>query len=324
MSFTIPDAGAGISNLQSIFFKEYLEVLVDGIRGQNCVLNGLAVTGNANLIPSVAKGSVISNGSVFAIAAGTVTIGAADATNPRLDLIVVNSSGSLAVRAGTAAAAPKPPARTANDVVIAVAYVPATATSLATGNFIDLRVFPQGPVTLYRNTASTATNTSAAAIELLNKGNSGFSVPDGLLAGAGRRLRVRLGGDILHNSGTPTIRIAILFGGTTFFSDISGASTASAVRSPWFIDFELIATGTAAQVIIGNSQMGLIAAPTAPTTGIGDAWSTAQNTGVIKGSSTVNMDNATNKLSVQLTFSVSNVANEVVVDTEVVELLAVA
>ena len=45
--FTIPDKGEGDNDLQSILFQEYLEVLVAGIDGMNCVLSGLVVTGGA-------------------------------------------------------------------------------------------------------------------------------------------------------------------------------------------------------------------------------------------------------------------------------------
>ena len=140
--WSIPDKGEGVNDIQSILFQEYLDALVVGVSGLDCVVSGLAVTGNANLLPSVSAGTATSNGALFAVSGSTVTISTADATNPRLDLIVVTSAGALAVRAGTAAAAPKPPARTANDVLLAVAYVPAAATSLATANFIDLRVVP--------------------------------------------------------------------------------------------------------------------------------------------------------------------------------------
>src|SRR3990170_8575724 len=126
---TLPDKGEGDNDLQSVLFQEYLEVLVAGISGVDCVLSGLAVTGGADMTPAVAKGSVLSNKTMFAVAAADVTITTADATNPRLDLIVVTSAGALAVRAGTAAANPKPPARTANDVVIAIVYVPPTDTA---------------------------------------------------------------------------------------------------------------------------------------------------------------------------------------------------
>jgi hypothetical protein len=138
--WTIPDKGEGQNDLQSIVFQEYLDVLAEGLSGLTCVLSGCAVTGGSDMTPEVAAGYVLSNGVRYPIAANTVTIGTADGTHPRLDLVVVNSSGALAVRAGTAAAAPKPPARTANDVVLAVVYVPASDTTIATAQITDLRV----------------------------------------------------------------------------------------------------------------------------------------------------------------------------------------
>src|SRR3990172_7004755 len=140
MPWTIPDKGEGDNDIQSILFQEYLECLVAGINGIDWVLSGLAVTGGVDMTPAVAKGAVLSNKTMFAVAAADVTITTADATNPRLDLIVVTSAGALAVRAGTPAAAPKPPARTANDVIIAVVYVPAGDTAIATSQIKDMRV----------------------------------------------------------------------------------------------------------------------------------------------------------------------------------------
>lgn len=314
MAWTIPDKGEGDNDIQSILFQEHLDILVDGINGKNCVLSGCAVTGGADMTPEVAKGAVLSNGVMYAIAAATVTIGTADATNPRIDLVVVNSSGSLAVRAGTAAAAPKPPARTANDVVLAAVYVPANDTAIGTSQITDMRVLrEQGPICIYRESTDTTTNTTASAIELLNKANSGVTIPSGLFL-SGRQLHVRLGGNYLANSGTPTIRIVIAYGGTTMFSDISAATTGDTDRSPWFLDFVITAQGNSDQNLSGNLAMGKIAAKTAPTTGIGDAWDTAAVIAPVSGSAAVDSDAANRLLSVQFTFSVSNSANEVVVE----------
>lgn len=321
MAWTIPDKGEGDSNIQSILFQEYLEALVDGISGNNCVLSGLAVTGGADMTPAVAKGAVLSNGVLYAVAAADVTIGTADATNPRIDLIVVNSSGSLAVRAGTAAAAPKPPARSTNDVVIAAVYVPANDTTIGTSQITDLRVIRgNGPIVIFRQTTADTINTTSAAIEILNRAGSGVTIPDGLFL-AGRVLRVRIGGHILYNSGTPTARIAIAYGGTTMFSDISAASTGDADRAPFNLFFDIIAQGNSDQSLIGTLGMGLIAAKTAPTTGRGDAWSTANNVNPVNGDAAVNSDTGNRVLSVQFTFSVSNAANEITIEGATVELL---
>lgn len=322
MPYTIPDKGEGADNVQSVLFQEDLEVLAAGLQGIDCVLVGCAVTtAGTNLTLDVAKGAVLSNGALLAVTAGTVTIGTADATNPRIDLVVVSSAGTKSVRAGTAAASPKPPVRTANDVVLAMVYVPANDTAIATNQITDKRVLrTQGPIVIYKTTTAETTNTTAAAIHLLNKTGSGVVIPNGLFL-AGRILRCRIWGNFLYNSGTPTNTIAISFGGTTMFSDVSGASTADADRAPFFLDFCIVAQGTSDQALGGTLAMGLIAAKTAPATGQGDAWSTANNVNAVAGSAAVDADAADRTLAVTATLSVSNAANEAVVEGAILELI---
>jgi hypothetical protein len=324
MAWSIPDKGEGDNDIQSILFQEYLEVLVEGMRGNNCVLSGLAITGGADMTPAIAKGAVLSNGIMYAVAAADVTIGAADATNPRIDLVVVNSSGALAVRAGTAAANPKPPARSTNDVVIWAVYVPANDTAIATSQCIDMRVIRDSGICIYKTTTAETTNTTAAAIEALNKTGSGVTIPNGLFL-AGKILRVRLGGNMLLNSGTSTVRIAILYGGTTMFSDISAASVNSATRRAFFIDFDIVAQANNDQALIGHAQIvDPATAPVAPTTGTGDIWgintAAQESQTAFSGSAAVDSDAGNRVLSVQVTFSVSNSAVELVVESACVEL----
>lgn len=324
MAWTVPDKGEGDNDIQSILFQEYLEVLVAGLRGIDCVLSGLAVTGGADMTPAVAKGAVLSNEAMFAVAAADVTITTADATNPRIDLIVVNSSGALAVRAGTAAAAPKPPARTANDVVIAAVYVPANDTAIATSQITDMRVFPSLPQVIYKTTVAEVTNNTAAAVEILNKTASGVIIPNGLFL-AGRILNVRIWGNRLVNSGTPTETLAILYGGTTMFSDASAAAVADADRKPFLFDLMIVAQGNADQALTGAlSYIDNVTAMAAPTTGIGDAWpaaTTQEGTPSIGGSAAVDSDAADRTLNVRWTISVANAANEIVVEGAIVVLL---
>ena len=323
MAFGLPDKGAGASDIQSIMFGVYLKALWAGVEGVDCVLAGCAVTaqGSPDMTVAVAKGAVLSNGVLKAVTAGNATITTADSTNPRIDLVVVNSSGTKAVRAGTPAASPAPPALTANDVLLAVVYVPASDTTISTNQISDLRVMrTQGPITIYKTTVAETTNTTLAVIEALNKTASGVTIPNGLLL-AGRSLRVRIGGNMLWNNGTPTVRVAILYGGTTMFSDISGATTGDTDRAAFWFDFEITAQANADQALTGHVQISPIAAKTAPTTGIGDAWLTASNASPISGSAAVDGDAADRVLSVQITMSVSNVANELVVESASVELV---
>lgn len=157
--FTIPDKGEGLHNNQSILFQEYIDVLVAGISGVDCVMSGCAVTAQAtpDMTVAVAAGTVKTNSVSKTVAAANATITAADATNPRFDLVVITSAGAIAVRAGDAAAVPKPPAKTANDVVLAVVYVPADDTAIDANQIVDLRVFPtQGatPTVSFRTVTS--------------------------------------------------------------------------------------------------------------------------------------------------------------------------
>jgi len=319
--FTLPDKGEGANDIQSILWQEELEILVAGLSGIDCVLSGLAVTGGADMTPAVAKGSVLSNRVMFAVAAADVTVTTADATNPRLDLIVVTSAGALAVRAGTPAAAPKPPARTANDVVIAIVYVPANDTAIATTQIIDKRVTPNFPVCIHRVTAVRAVNTSAAQISLWA---TPPVIPDGLFL-AGRILRVRIGGNILQNSGTPTVRLEVVYGATTMFSQISAAGVADADRRAYFLEFDLVAQGNADQSLHGHFLLNdLVAAQPTPTAGIG-SWqtntATAEGPPPFAGSAAIDSDAANVTLNAFITFSVSNAANELVVEYVTIELL---
>lgn len=321
MAFQLPDKGVGDSPLQSIFFHEYIDILVAGISGIDCVLSGGAVTGGANMTPSVAKCGVLSNGVLRAVAANTVAIGTADATNPRFDLIVVDSSGALQVRAGTPASSPKPPARTANDVVLAVVYIPAGDTAIATSQIIDMRVMREnGPICIYRSTTAETTDTTASAIHILNKAGSGLVIPNGLFL-TGRKLRVRIGGNVLLNSGTPTITLAVSFGGTTMFQDATGAATADTDRLSFFLDFDISAQSNSDQELAGYLQLSIMGAKITPTTGIGDISATAALGNSFQGESAVNADAANRTLATTFTLSVSNAANQVIVETCTVELI---
>lgn len=316
MAWSIPDKGEGDNDLQSVLFQEQLEVFVAaGNPSPDGVLSGLAITGGADMTPAVAKGSVLSNGVLRAVAAADVTIGTAHATNPRLDLIVVDSSGALQVRAGTASATPKPPNRTANDVVLGMVYVPANDTTIATSQVVDMRAPIQLPAVIHRVTSAVTFNNTNTIQTYLS-----VTIPDGLFL-TGRILRVRCGGNQLLNSGTTTVTLTIAYGGTTLFADTSAASTNDADRRPWFLEFDLVAVSSSSQVLVGQFQTAAIAGLTGPTTGTGDIWSTAMTAGHLRGTAAVNSDNANRTLTVQWTHSVANAAVETVMDYAVVELL---
>lgn len=111
-----------------------------GVAGGFIVANGVITDPNpADLKLNVDSGVVEVNGVRKSFNATEVTITSADATNPRIDAIVVNpTTGAVTVTAGTAAASPVPPTVTTN-VVVATVRVPAAATAVTLSNVTDYR-----------------------------------------------------------------------------------------------------------------------------------------------------------------------------------------
>jgi hypothetical protein len=92
----------------------------------------------------VIAGSILIAGATVTVAALTsIVISAADATNPRIDVVTVGSSGVPAVTTGAAAVTPNWPAvaalANATAACLAIVYVQATATSILTANVVDKR-----------------------------------------------------------------------------------------------------------------------------------------------------------------------------------------
>lgn len=98
-------------------------------------------------VAAVTAYNAMANGTVNTSTTGatTVTISAADPTNPRIDAVVyIPSTAAWAVRAGTPAAAsatagPVMPNINATDLLMAEVYVGAGVTSIVTANITDRR-----------------------------------------------------------------------------------------------------------------------------------------------------------------------------------------
>jgi hypothetical protein len=145
-----------------------MDAIIDGVSGVNFVCTGCDVTaqGSPDMTCAVSAGVACSNDTYFSVTAGNVTITTAHATLPRIDLVVVDSAGAKAVRAGTAATNPKPPARTANDVLLAAIYIPAADTTIATNQITGLRI-TRPERARSRTLASNATaNSTTTGVEI--------------------------------------------------------------------------------------------------------------------------------------------------------------
>lgn len=91
-------------------------------------------TGNgAAMTVAVAAGKVyVSGNTLLEFAGGNTGAMTPDSSDPRINLVTLNSSGSLVVYAGTPAGTPSPPAYPTDELVIAEVYIPANATSIDT------------------------------------------------------------------------------------------------------------------------------------------------------------------------------------------------
>ena len=152
MTFDIPDNDVAFApNPQSQIFNSTLRALSAGIYNTG-VVTGCTPSqhaAGAAMSVDIGSGTVITGGLYKIYAGGTATIGAADMVLPRIDLIVVSSAGSLVVRIGITASAPKEPALSAGDALLAQVYIAPGATALhdvasageSLAQILDRRVF---------------------------------------------------------------------------------------------------------------------------------------------------------------------------------------
>lgn len=136
-SGTSSGGGSGISDDVSF------EALKRGIQGVG-VVSGCAPTaqGSPNMTVAIASG-VVRIGTVPTpcyVTGANATISAADATNPRIDLISINSSATIVVTAGTPAPTPLAPTLPSNSAIIAQISVPANDTTISTDQITDARI----------------------------------------------------------------------------------------------------------------------------------------------------------------------------------------
>jgi hypothetical protein len=114
------------------------------------VVVGCGVTASAvpDMNVNVAAGQIRSGDALVSIVAAALAVTAADATNPRKDIVVSSSAGALSVVVGTAAPVPKPPALPAGSILLAVVDVAAGDTAINSTEIHDRRlVIPQHKAT---------------------------------------------------------------------------------------------------------------------------------------------------------------------------------
>src|SRR3990167_5558575 len=127
----------------TVLWDTEMNNVLEAIKG-NGVISGLATTqrgAGANMSVDTALGVACVNiTGVKKTATVNTAITAADGSNPRYDIITLNSAGTITATAGTAAANPVPANLPANEILLAYVYVGTGVTEITDANITDKRV----------------------------------------------------------------------------------------------------------------------------------------------------------------------------------------
>jgi len=161
MGYTIPNAPDASVTDQSE--PDSVDFVTLGNRASG-VVSGCAVTASSvadqNVV--VASGEVLSNGTYFTVTGTTLSLGQGDATGPRFDLVVVNSSGTVVKRTGTPGSNPTFPALTAGDVLLAAVYRASGTSDVVTST----RIIDKG-ITQPTNTVRIGTGAPSTGVGVI-------------------------------------------------------------------------------------------------------------------------------------------------------------
>lgn len=138
--FGIPNKAAAAFLRQAGVYGADIATLAQALAGDGVISGvGVSAQGSPNMTVAVAAGLVRIGGYFCFITAQNVTIAAADATNPRIDLVVTDWNGNVSRVAGTAAFKPVAPDVPANSIQLAQVYVPASASAILATYIYDRR-----------------------------------------------------------------------------------------------------------------------------------------------------------------------------------------
>lgn len=144
------------------------EILLLAYQGTG-VKSGCVVTESASpgMKVDVASGTgYLAWAEVSVSASVDLTVTAADGSNPRVDLVSINSGGTAVVTAGTAAAQPVAPAIPATSMPIAFLYVPTSDTTITDNQVNDKRVIllpASSPSPMYAENSGELVSVSGSA-----------------------------------------------------------------------------------------------------------------------------------------------------------------
>lgn len=197
MAFTIPNLAAASVRDQAGPDSVDFDILTAGIQGDG-VVSGLVVTEDSpvSLTVDYSAGTFVIASTVVTIIAGSVTATAADPTDPRFDLVVVNSGGTVSVVAGTPAAQNREfPDVPASSIALAALDIQPGATTIPTARIVAKGTLVHKPPILRDGSVAWAAQ-QTGALDLA-----------GLFTASGH-IQMAANGEIRDSGGTPRFTIA--------------------------------------------------------------------------------------------------------------------
>lgn len=143
MGYIIPNASSPLASVLDQSEPDSGDFVALGDR-KTGVVSGCAVTAQASptAYVDVASGEVISNGFYYSVSSGSIDLTAGTAGSARFDIVVIDSSGTLTKRLGTAGVNPTFADLQSGDVFLAAVYRAAgTSDTVTSSRIIDKRIF---------------------------------------------------------------------------------------------------------------------------------------------------------------------------------------
>lgn len=299
-------SGKSVGQIGPIWLDATRRVLAGMGKG---TMTGLAVSADGlSMDVSVAAGTAILKDGIpyYSDDAQTVTIGAADGTNPRIDLVVLrvtragqSEEGKVALTtvAGTPAATPAAPSPTASsstdDLVLAEVLVDAGATTIASGKVTDKRAMAGQEILSVPLAVSTLDGVTATATELntldgITASTAELNYTDGVTSA----IQTQLDGKVSDTGDTITGDVTIKKTSDTAFQvKLDDDTAALVVDTNGVKTLRLQTTGLRVYSDAGSTQVAFINSSTGDLTLTGDVSAVdvaASGTFAVTGAATLN------------------------------------
>jgi hypothetical protein len=183
------------AGLQDAATKHYVDAQIAAIAAGGAAQNSFIVSGGQVVWDSayifvVSTATYYIDGVLYESAAASVTLGAADVTHDRIDVIAVDDTGAVVVVAGTAAAQPsEPDIDPGSQLKLSIVLVSAATTEPAAALSELLYADNVGAPTEWAWTASGA----AVNVNSINNPRSGTKSIEGTSVGAGVYAQAQIG-----------------------------------------------------------------------------------------------------------------------------------